>query len=307
MPPINPKKKTMNEQSLKTQPVSSKPKTHIHFHSDEEDDMVMSNLLESEDLETKGSEEATNSDRTSNQDSNESEEDDEGPEVISTAVSKRDVIAKENVRKEFQKSIQIAKKKANKARDEKLKQLKSQSKSKSKPNPIEPEPSSSSSSASSSDEDSEPEPTSSSSTRTTRTLQSNKKYLDPSLFVTASNILEESKRSAEEREQNNLTSIMKKRKRRNISDQEDRREIGNNTTVVRLTKSTHLTPTARPARVSKFVKNRLSYIKNRGSPHQVPKLTLTAKSQMGTRHRSRFDLGTRTSNRPAILFVREPK
>lgn len=295
----------MTQRSSKTQTTSqttsSKPKTHIHFNSDEEDDVVMSNLLESEDVEAKASDKESNANQDSDNSSNESDED-EAPEVISTAVSKRDVIEKDNVRKEFQKSVEIAKKKANKARDEKLKRSKAQSKSKSKPIQAEP---SSSSSTSLSDEDSETEPTTSSSTQP---LNSNKKYLDPSLFVSASNILEESKRSAEEREQKRLKSIMKKRKRVNLSDQHDRREIGNNTTIVRLNKPSHLTPTARPERVSRFVKNRLTYLKNHKSPHQLPKVTLTAKAAMGTRKRSSIsEISTRKQNRPGLVFVRQPK
>ncbi|KAH9823327.1 hypothetical protein DFH28DRAFT_922218 [Melampsora americana] len=307
MPPLNPNKLTSasasSSQPSKSKPISSNPKTHIRFHSDEEEEegVVMRNSLENEDFEVNES----NEESSSNEESNEMKEDsdEEGPEVISTSVSKRDVMEKENLRNTFQRSVQIAKKKANRARDEKLKKLKSQS-TQSNLTLSHPTSFSSSSSSSNEEEEEEEEPNSS----INKPIQSNKKYLDPSLFVSASKILKESKRSIKEKEMKEIQLKMKKRKRNEKANEEDRREIGNHTTIIKLNKSTHLTPTIRPERVSRFVKNRLSHSTSHKSPHQLPKLTLNAKRSMGSRQRSsRSHLLTRQFNRPDLLFVRQPK
>ncbi|KAG0147093.1 hypothetical protein CROQUDRAFT_670779 [Cronartium quercuum f. sp. fusiforme G11] len=273
---------------------SVKKSMHIRFNSDQDD--APEPIVEDDDDEIDNDGSNLGLRLGSNEDvSSDSDEsnDDDAPEVLSMAASKRDVVEKEKARKEFEKAAALAKRQANRARDEKLKQSKAQAKSRSK----HPEPPSSSSSSC---EESDTEPTSS----LPQASAANKKYLDPSLFVSASNFLEKSKQDAQALEETRVSSVKKKRKRSQRAKEQDHREIGDNTFVVRLSKPNHLVPSTRPEAVSNFVRNRLSYNKSRRSPLSLPKITLQAKASLGSRSRTAIASGSRKQHRPAALFAR---
>lgn len=106
-------------------------------------------------------------------------------------------------------SLTLARRKANKARDERLKQSKHQSKSQQ--SKLE---------ASGLDEDLDEE------ARPEILESKNKKYLDPNLFISASNILDQSQRSQAAQDLIRKSSDNHKRKRTQLLQQQDRREIG---------------------------------------------------------------------------------
>ncbi|KNZ63709.1 hypothetical protein VP01_1110g4 [Puccinia sorghi] len=241
-------------------------------------------------------------DRSQNRASRESDSDDEAPEAVSIVASKRQIKQKQEEIDKFEKATARARRQANRVRDEKLKQnskaRKTKLATKETPAKADAQPPSSS-------DDEKKEDQEDNGTSTKPAPVNTKKYLDPALFASASHILEKSKldtlaRSAEE------TKLVaaRKRKQKKIQEQQHWKDLGNNTTVVHLSKTAYLNPSARLAVAANFERNRL-YTKPSRSAVKLPKATLAAKAEMGARKSAAFDAThARRACKPALLFNR---
>ncbi|MBW0527205.1 hypothetical protein O181_066920 [Austropuccinia psidii MF-1] len=277
----------------------SKPSTHIRFPSDDQP-AEENTQLEEIDGQAEGSDqgdrlEAEPEPVLSFQDEELCYPDsDEAPEVVSITTSKRELKEKEAALNEFTKAAALARRKKNRIRDEKLKEnskkrksvMKAETELESEEPPSENENSS------------EPVPLTDQSSR--------KKYLDPSIFASASQILNQSKQLSQARElENQKILAMKQKKRKKLLQPHDRRDIGNNVTVVHLSKTDHLNPAPPPTSVLNFARNRL-YTKPNRSATRLPKATLAAKAELGCR-KLIPTVSSRKAHKPAAVFVRPQK
>lgn len=216
---------------------------------------------------------------------------DDAPEIISAAVSKQTALEKEKAVNEFRKATALARRKLNRDRDAKLKQASKARKTLNLPVDID------------SKDQPEEEVPESAETEDCLASFSKKKYLDPELFASASKVLDDSKKAAVTalKHKTSLASDRAKRKRRSIPS--DRREIGNNTSVVHISPTDHLNPTARPKSAANFARNRI-YTKANRRAIVLPRATLAAKAALGGRKSPLSTIASRKSNRPALVFVR---
>jgi len=241
-------------------------------------------------------------DRSGNSTSRESDSDDEAPEAVSIVASKRQIKQKQQEIDKFEKATARARRQANRLRDEKLKQNSKARKTKlaASETPVQAEEQPSSPS------DEKKEDLEDNGTSAKPAPVNTKKYLDPALFASASHILEQSKldtiaRSADETK----LAAARKRKQKKMQEQQDWKDLGNNTTVVHLPKTAHLAPSARPAGAANFARNRL-YTKPSRSAVKLPKATLAAKAELGARKSAAFEaIHARRAGKPALLFNRD--
>ncbi|OAV99748.1 hypothetical protein PTTG_00477, partial [Puccinia triticina 1-1 BBBD Race 1] len=223
---------------------------------------------------------------------------DEAPEVISTGAGKRQIKQREDEIDKFAKATARARRQANRARDEKLKKNSKARKTKIKT--VDPEVDSDE--PSSSDEAKEEAPAS--TKPVTAPIPTNtKKYLDPSLFSSASHILEKSKQESLARASEKSKLLNTRRKKQKKLQNQDWKDLGNNTTVVHLSQTDHLNPAPRPAAAANFVRNRL-YPKSSRAGVKLPKATLAAKAEMGSRKSGIETTHSRRSLQPALVFSR---
>ena len=130
-----------------------------------------------------------------------------------------------------------------------------------------------------------------------------KKYLDPSLFASASQILEKSKEASQARASEKTRLLNTRQKKQKKLQDQDWKDLGNNTTVVLLSQTEHLNPAPRPVAAANFARNRL-YTKPSRSAVRLPKATLAAKAEMGSRKSAIETTHSRRSLKPALVFAR---
>ncbi|PLW52707.1 hypothetical protein PCANC_16011 [Puccinia coronata f. sp. avenae] len=227
---------------------------------------------------------------------------DDAPEAVSIVAGKRQVKQKAQEIDKFAQATARARRLANRVRDSKLKQNSRARKTKivTTERRVDGEESSASDPQDADDNDdaspSKPAPAPPANT---------KKYLDPSLFASASNILQESKKATLAREADQLKRLTTaRRKKQKKAQNQDWKDLGNNTTVVHLSQTDHLNPSPRPVAATNFARNRL-YTQPRRSAVRLPKATLAAKAEMGRRKQSAFETAhARRSLKPALIFTR---
>ncbi|KAA1108908.1 hypothetical protein PGT21_028666 [Puccinia graminis f. sp. tritici] len=223
---------------------------------------------------------------------------DEAPEVISIVAGKRQIKQREEEIDNFAKATARARRQANRVRDEKLKKNSKTRKTKIKTTGTEVDPEESSSS------DEEKEDDSASTKPVPAAIPVNtKKYLDPSLFSSASHTLEKSKQASLARASEKSKLLNTRRKKQKKLENQDWKDLGNNTTVVHLSQTDHLNPAARPIAAANFVRNRL-YTKPNRSAVKLPKATLAAKAEMGSRKSAIETTYSRRSLKPSLVFAR---
>lgn len=223
-------------------------------------------------------------------------ESDEAPEVISKGAGKRQVKEREDEIEKFTRATAQARRKANRLRDEKLKRNSEARKTKvtiDEPT-TEELPSS---------DDDEHEQEHESIKPTPPVISNTMKYLDPSLFATASDIIKQSKEASRAREMNESKALTSRRKRRKKMTSQDWKDIGNNTTVVALSQTDHLSPASRPVAAANFARNRL-YTKPNRSAIRLSKTTIAAKKELGIRCSDIGTISRRRAHKPAVIFAR---
>ncbi|KAH9462635.1 hypothetical protein MJO28_002600 [Puccinia striiformis f. sp. tritici] len=236
-------------------------------------------------------------DSSDNENTHESDSD-EAPEAISISAGKRQIKQREEEIDKFTKATARARRQANRVRDEKLKKNSRTRKTKIKTAEAEVD----SEESSSSDEETEDGPKSK-KPETAPVPVNTKKYLDPSLFASASQILEKSKEASQARASEKTRLLNTRQKKQKKLQDQDWKDLGNNTTVVLLSQTEHLNPAPRPVAAANFARNRL-YTKPSRSAVRLPKATLAAKAEMGSRKSAIETTHSRRSLKPALVFAR---
>ncbi|POV98670.1 hypothetical protein PSTT_14244 [Puccinia striiformis] len=269
-------------------------------------------------------------DQNSSKDSSENEnthesDSDEAPEAISISAGKRQIKQREEEIDKFTKatSEEASKPCPRRKIEKEFENAEKTRKTKIKTAEAEVD----SEESSSSDEETEDGPK---KLETAPVPVNTKKYLDPSLFASASQILEKSKEASQARASEKtrlLNTRQKKQKKLQDQDWKDlgfatsfalidtsSRKVGlicnsplllvrNNTTVVLLSQTEHLNPAPRPVAAANFARNRL-YTKPSRSAVRLPKATLAAKAEMGSRKSAIETTHSRRSLKPALVFAR---
>ncbi|KAI9628753.1 hypothetical protein KEM48_011437 [Puccinia striiformis f. sp. tritici PST-130] len=223
-------------------------------------------------------------DSSDNENTHESDSD-EAPEAISISAGKRQIKQREEEIDKFTKARKIEKEFEN-----------AETKIKTAEAEVDSEESSSS------DEETEDGPKSK-KPETAPVPVNTKKYLDPSLFASASQILEKSKEASQARASEKTRLLNTRQKKQKKLQDQDWKDLGNNTTVVLLSQTEHLNPAPRPVAAANFARNRL-YTKPSRSAVRLPKATLAAKAEMGSRKSAIETTHSRRSLKPALVFAR---